>query len=95
MLTYIFQVFVLHIQHLTHNSFFKISEFDKLFDPSFDQVVVLKCCISCYQCAIQLTPRLQETVYVPLIKREGNAWNELGVCLMQSAQQLLEKSGEF
>jgi len=50
-------------------------------------------CIICYKSAVKLSTDPSPEVTIPFMKREGNAWNELGVYLMQMAQHELEKSG--
>ncbi|XP_052773839.1 erythroid differentiation-related factor 1-like isoform X1 [Mya arenaria] len=71
---------------------FETFEFESWFDLPSSKPDILKGCVQCYKMAVQLCNKKNKHVFEPLVKREGNAYNELGVCLMQQAQNALESS---
>ncbi|KAL4231619.1 Erythroid differentiation-related factor 1 [Mactra antiquata] len=68
-------------------------EFERLLNFDGDISDNVSICVECYDKALKLTSRKNLHVYIPLSKRKGNAYNELGVCYMQLAQKLLENEG--
>jgi len=75
---------------------FSTTEYEELFDLDVsNKMGILEGCVECYHQAMALCSTKNREVYEPLVKRHGNAHNELGVCLMQGTQHKLEISGKL
>lgn len=65
-------------------------EYEHLFTLSSTDLDNLQACVKCYDRALGLVSKKNGLVFLSLMKRKGNALNELGVCYMHRAQTLLE-----